>query len=225
MPWQPGSGSLTSVTRIPGTSRAWAVGWRDGPGPGFAPQPLIMRWKSGTWHVSLSTLPLRDEALFDVASAGGVTWAVRASRYGSPHERTLTLRHRRGDGWRVLSTPQPARSQILVAVSARSATDVIAVGDRSVDATATRGLLIRWTADGWRTSDAEHVPALAGAWTLRDAARGSDGMLWVLGDKVRAIGPDPDYAWHPPLVLRRREGRWISTPVPASRTRCSKRSS
>ena len=47
MPWQPGSGSLTSVTRVPGTSRAWAVGWRDGPAPGFAPQPLIMRWRRG----------------------------------------------------------------------------------------------------------------------------------------------------------------------------------
>ena len=165
--------------------------------------------------MALSTLPLRDEALFGVTSAGGVTWTVGAMRYGSPHERTLTLRHRLGEGWQVLSSPQPARSQVLVAVSARSATDAVAVGSQSVGgAAATRGLLIRWAGDGWRTSDAGHVPGLAEAWTLRDVAQGLDGTLWVLGDRIRAIGPDPDYAWHPPLILRRRDGHWISTPVP-----------
>jgi hypothetical protein len=40
------------------------------------------------------------------------------------------------------------------------------------------------------------------------------GTVWVVGERQRAIGPDPDYAWHPPFVLRRRGGIWISIPVP-----------
>ena len=214
MPVMTGSGSLMSVTHVPGTSRAWAVGWRDGPGALFNPQPLIMRWQEGSWRVTMSTLPLRDEALLDVTSAGAETWAVGATRYGSPDERTLVLRHRPGEGWQVVPSPQPGRFQELVAVSARSRTDVIAVGRRSAGGLRAWGMLIRWDGERWRALDACRVPALARGGPLRDVARGPGGTVWVVGERLRAIGPDPDDAWHPPLVLRRRGGTWISTPVP-----------
>lgn len=214
MPVMTGSGSLTSVTHVPGTSRAWAVGWRDGPSAPFNPQPLIMRWQEGSWRVSMSTLPLRDEALLGVTSSGADTWAVGATRYGSPHERTLILRHRPGEGWQVVPSPQPGRFQELGAVSARSRTDVIAVGRRSEGGPRTRGMMIRWDGERWRMLDADRVPALTRVGPLRDVARAPGGTVWVVGERLRAIGPDPDYAWNLPLVLRRRGGTWISTPVP-----------
>lgn len=214
MPVMTGSGSLTSVTHVPGTTRAWAVGWRDGRSTAFNPQPLIMRWQEGSWRATMLTLPLRDEALLGVTSAGEETWAVGATRYGSPYERTLVLRHRPGEGWQVVPSPQPGRFQELVAVSASLRTDVIAVGYRSADGSRTRGMLIRWNGERWRSLDADRVPALAWAGPLRDVARGPGGSVWVVGERARAIGPDPDYAWHPPLILRRRGGTWISTPVP-----------
>jgi hypothetical protein len=214
MPAIAGSGWLTSVTRVPGTSRAWAVGWRDGPSAAFNPQPLIMRWQEGRWRVSLSRLHLRDEALLGVTSIGTETWAVGATRFGSSAERTLTLRHRQGDGWRVVPSPRPGRFQELVAVSARSATDVVAVGRRS--AGGTRGLMIRWDGERWRMLDADRVPALARVGSLGDVAHGP-GTVWVVGERIRAIGPDADYAWHPPVVLRRRAGNWRSVPVPRVR--------
>jgi len=172
-----------------------------------------MRWREETWRVSLSRFRLRDEALLGVSSAGAETWAVGATRFGSPDERALTLRHRPGEGWQVVPSPQPSRFQELVAVSARSTADVIAVGRRSEGGARSRGLLIRWDGERWRMLDADRVPALARAWSLRDVAHGR-GAVWVVGERIRTIGPDPDYAWHPPIVLRRRRGAWISTPVP-----------
>ncbi|HXA43600.1 MAG TPA: hypothetical protein VNV65_11900 [Candidatus Solibacter sp.] len=113
-------GGLKGVTFVPGSDQAWAVG--DGVVPGFAGQPLALRF-DGTWTQPGAPLP-SDTVLNDVTAVGASdVWAVG----GRPNTAADAL-HWNGSSWTEVSFANGTGASDIGAVSS---TELWAVGGSS----------------------------------------------------------------------------------------------
>jgi len=114
-----GEGSrLDAVTLVPGSIRAWAVGFGGSPYEhGFSDS-----WNGSAWSLVPTQIPAQseNEVLYDVtAVAGNDVWAVGDYEYtgpGGPAWDTLTERWN-GSGWTVVSSPNVDLSNFLKSVA------------------------------------------------------------------------------------------------------------
>lgn len=170
------------VTRIPGTSQLWAVGYTlKGPRPAYQ-QPLIERWDGAAWRVvSNPALPAGSfaGALRGVVALSATdAWAV-GDYTASDHTIRTLIAHWDGATWQVAASPDTWGT--LMNVAAAGAHDVRAVGYASSGDGNTQHLLIQqWNGASWQTATGPE-PANAAYSHLNDIAADGAGGFWAVG--------------------------------------------
>ncbi len=140
-------GNLTAVAAIPGTTGAWAVGWKcpkqpEGCTPGA---DLVLRKGSAGWSAVPAPSPGGQAMLVAVsADSASDAWAVGSDDGG---EKNLYL-HWTGTAWKQVPGPTPDGS-VLTGVTAISPSDVLAVGSYTSPSGATVTLALRWNGTSW----------------------------------------------------------------------------
>jgi hypothetical protein len=154
--------TLTGVTAISPTN-AWAVGSYVNPA-GQARQTLILHWNGSAWSTAISPNPGGTSSSTNLSALTGVSadsptdaWAV--GNFTSPTtgaSETLAT-HWNGTVWSLVASPNPGgtaagNSSLLTGVSARTATDVWAVGNyTAVSTKAVETQVLHWNGTSWTT--------------------------------------------------------------------------
>jgi hypothetical protein len=143
---------LSSISYVPGTSQAWAIGHRGDS------QPLIMRFDGSRWSdVPLPALAGQVQLVDVSARSASDAWAV-GQQVGEQDGigRTLAM-HWDGSAWSTVPTPNPPSMAgqdraLLRSVVALGPDDVWAVGSVYVDAAtpSTSPLAMHRDAGGWK---------------------------------------------------------------------------
>jgi hypothetical protein len=140
-------GDLTSVAVIPGTTDAWAVGWKCPKEPeGCTPGPdLVLRKGTAGWSAVPAPSPGGQAMLVAVsADSASDAWAVGSDDGG---EKNLYL-HWNGSAWKQVPGPTPDGS-VLTGVTAISPSDALAVGSYTSPSGVTVTLALRWNGKSW----------------------------------------------------------------------------
>ncbi len=140
-------GDLTSVAVIPGTTDAWAVGWKCPKEPeGCTPGPdLVLRKGTAGWSAVPAPSPGGQAMLVAVsADSASDAWAVESDDGG---EKNLYL-HWNGSAWKQVPGPTPDGS-VLTGVTAISPSDALAVGSYTSPSGVTVTLALRWNGKSW----------------------------------------------------------------------------
>jgi hypothetical protein len=128
----------------------WAVGYYY-PGQGEAARTLTEHWNGATWSV-VGSPNLGTTSRINAITAVSPTelWAV-GSTYNINTDRTTPLvLHFTGGRWAMSRTPRfAAGDQVLLGVTAVSATDVWAVGDQEVYPDPQQTLALNWNGTSW----------------------------------------------------------------------------
>ncbi len=140
-------GDLTAVAVIPGTTGAWAVGWKCPQEPGSCPPGpgLVLRKGTAGWSAVPAPSPGGQAMLVAVsADSASDAWAVGSDDGG---EKNLYL-HWNGSEWKQVPGPTPDGS-VLTGVTAISPSDALAVGSYTSPSGATVTLALRWNGKSW----------------------------------------------------------------------------
>jgi hypothetical protein len=167
---------------------------------------LIEHWNGTRW--SLVRTPNPGSAFRELHGVTAVSahnvWAVGNYVAGSTAH-TFT-EHWNGTRWAQVPSPNPAGGGQLLGVSARSGTDVWAVGDKGTsDPNVPQGTLVEhWNGTKW-TVVASPSPGPAAQSTLTSVTATSDGTVWVVG----VSGGES-------LLMRRNGSGWTQLEVSAA---------
>jgi hypothetical protein len=187
-------GTLFGVSALSGND-VWAVGYdRNGQG---TDQTLTEHWDGTSWIIVASPNVGENEfnLLEDVsARSSNDVWAVGEA--GS--ERTLT-EHWDGTSWTIIpSRNVKSGPNVLHAVSAVSANDVLAGGEYVSNANYWTPLIEQWGGSGWKI-----IPSPILGYTLRGISGLSQSDAW-------AVGGSPQFSEHWDGTT------WSSVPLPAT---------
>jgi hypothetical protein len=192
--------SLASIARDPVGGSILAVGWWVDQGREF--HPLILRWTGTGWTTQLRRVGLFAARLIDITSTRGATWAI--GDFGGHRHRTPLILRRTSRGWIRTPVPDAPGSRWMSAIAAAGSDDALAVGQRWGHA-----IVLHWNGRRWRPVPATRVPGLVRSEGLHDVAMLPSGEAWIVGSRSRATGSsDPDYAYHPQVILHRHGGTW-----------------
>ncbi len=193
---QHNGGSLSAVTRIPGTTQLWAVGrWQEAVSmnPG---KPLIERWNGTAWQI------VPSPALPSGAMGGGWSgvvalsatnaWAVGSFVVKNPMDHHPLIAHWDGTSWQnVVADPNAYGS--LGDVAAAGAHDVRAAGSLITGPGASSGnghavpLIEQWNGTSWQIATTPELPSGALFQGLNIATDGA-GNYWAVGSYLKATG-------------------------------------
>ena len=196
---------LASVSFVPGTSQAWAVGRYN------SSQPLIMRFDGGRWSMVPSPKLAGQGQLLDVfARSASDAWAVGYSVDEQDQTGRALAMHWDGNTWSIVPTPNlPFMAgqdrAMLWDVHAVGPDDVWAVGSVFVEdaAPSTRALAMHWDGTAWTivpTADLGDAPGQLFAVTR---VPGFD-TLWAVGVSDSA------------LIEANRAGSWAQIAAPGA---------
>jgi hypothetical protein len=155
---------------------AWAVGDFSTASGG---RTLIEHWNGSKWARVPSPNPRNvtgDLSLDGVAgtSASNV-WAVGA--YTSGHRLKTLIEHWNGRSWKLVASPSPGSSNLLISVTATSARNAWAVGNYTHGKQTT--LILHWNGRAWSRVASPSPGAVSGLAGV--AATGRSGV-WAVGD-------------------------------------------
>jgi hypothetical protein len=137
---------------------AWAVGsYNTDRGPTETAN-LALHWNGTAWTQVALPQPARDNALAVTALSPSDAWAV-GEYFGPQFSQDVLVLHWNGTSWARIPTPKI--SGYLTAVSARSASDVVAVGS-CCGPNFNKSLVLRWNGTAW-TRQASPSPSSTGA--------------------------------------------------------------
>ena len=171
----PNFNTLFGVSALPG--QAWAVG--DALDSRFHARSLIEHWNGTRWEITAApSLNGRQDMLFSVtASSAHDVWAAGQQQKTDGRFATL-VEHYDGHTWTVVDVPNPGVSgNSLYAVSAASARDVWAVGQRN-EPSGDRPLIEHYDGLRWNTVATSTSSQTNG---LLDAVTASHGQVWAAG--------------------------------------------
>jgi hypothetical protein len=150
----PGEGGSLNGVAVIAADDVWAVGSRTRPHAGSS--NLALHWNGVIWKAFPVPSPGFSDGLLGVSAvATDDVWAV--GTHGSiASEQVMVAMHWNGTDWRKIKTPNPGTTSFnqLLAVSARSANDVWAVGGGD------RVLLLHWDGTSWSRTRPPNIPNL-----------------------------------------------------------------
>lgn len=193
---QNNGGSLSAVTRIPGTNQLWAVGrWQEAVSmnPG---KPLIERWTGIAWQIvpspALPTGALGGGWSGVVALSTTNAWAVGSFAVKNPMDNHPLIAHWDGTIWHNV-VADPNIYGRLGSVAASGANDVRAAGVLLTGPGASSGngqavpLVEQWNGTTWQIAATPALPN--GALFQRlSIATGGTGTYWAVGAYLNAVG-------------------------------------
>jgi hypothetical protein len=145
--------NLTSIT-ADSASDIWAVG--EFTNTSYTNSAYAEHYNGSSWTVFILPQPSvsgpSSPVLHGVtAVAANNVWAVGENEEVPGLGITTLIEHWNGSAWSIVSSPTPGAYPILSAVSARSSTDVYAVGSNepSVNGGVQQGLILRWNGSTW----------------------------------------------------------------------------
>jgi hypothetical protein len=145
--------NLTSVTAV-SASDIWAVG--EFTNTSYTNSAYAEYYNGSAWTVFILPQPSvsgpSSPVLHGVtAVSANDVWAVGENEEVPGLGITTLIEHWNGSVWSIVSSPTPGAYPILSAVSARSSTDVYAVGSNepSVNGGVQQGLILRWNGSTW----------------------------------------------------------------------------
>ncbi|MFD0689588.1 hypothetical protein [Actinomadura fibrosa] len=206
VPAPAGRGTVLAIS-AGGPAGTWAVGKAAGSGYRVS-SPQIERWDGSAWSIVPSpAISARNAALHGVAAVGPAdAWAV-----GTDGRRAL-VEHWDGTAWSRVAVPEEGApfSSRLAAVSARSATDVWAVGTHSNDAPQPDSLYaLHYDGSAWSV-----VPmAQTGSQTNSDSPVAT-GAVAVAANDVWAVGYRSGFGTPVTLTEHWDGSRWTIVPSP-----------
>jgi hypothetical protein len=135
---------FADAVRIPGTSRAWAVGNTND-----SNKTLVQRSLGTTWVTEVSPNQGAFPSVLDGVTATSATDAWAVGHYTDGVRKTLAERWN-GSDWSIVPSPNAGtEGSYLTEVASRSGTNAWALGSRSVDGI-DRVLAERWNGTVWR---------------------------------------------------------------------------
>jgi hypothetical protein len=142
---------------------------------------LIEHWNGSKWSRVPSPNPRNvtgDIFLNGVAgtSASNV-WAVGS--YTSGHRLKTLVEHWNGRSWKLVASPSPGSSNLLISVTATSAHNAWAVGNYTRGKQTT--LILHWNGRAWTKIASPSPGAVSGLGGV--AATGRSGV-WAVGDSI-----------------------------------------
>jgi hypothetical protein len=173
----PASGDAISADSA---SDIWVVGSTINAAESTVPEAL--HYDGTTWSVVAVPQPSRSSGTLSAVTAVSPTnaWAVgQASGAGSAIGGSTLVEHWNGSAWGVVASPTPGAYPSLVAVAARSASDVYAVGTNlpSVNGGPEQAMILRFNGSAWSVdSSGVFTGELFGASTFAGAAN-----EWAVG--------------------------------------------
>jgi hypothetical protein len=189
----------------------WAVGSTNK--TGFAhTDPLTAHWNGTSWSIvaTPTTTGSAKSILAGVANLGGANaWAV-----GRSHANSALIEHWDGSAWAVVPHPNPVApagstlsGSTLTAVSARTATDIWAVGSYSVTTGVvvdTFTLTMHWDGSAWTIlpspNPATRSSVNGARQTLNGVVEISPTDVWAVGNTIDTVSgsftPDKPIALH-----------------------------
>ncbi|HEY1387610.1 MAG TPA: hypothetical protein VGF38_03620 [Ktedonobacterales bacterium] len=186
------NGSLSSVTRIPGTKQLWAVGQWSSYSVPTLPQPLIEQWTGAAWQIVTSpTLPsgaLGGTWKGVVALSASNAWAVGSYWVKNPVDLHPLIGHWDGATWATVASPDTFGE--LNSVAAAGANDVRAAGTHLTGSGASSGdgrrvpLIEQWDGSAWQIV-ATPEPSGATSTPLSITTDGA-GAYWAVGSSLSA---------------------------------------
>lgn len=196
--------TLTDVA-IDTSGHAWITGQQGG-------RALVEHDDGGGWarsYLARAALGSNGTKLWSVATTGGGSqvFAAGAIQTVDSSDRTLVV-HWAGDGWRRMGSRNRPGASDLYGITARSATDVWAVGSSSDNGFETTSTLIEhWDGQSWRIVRSPDPDQSQNE--LTHIAAGRDGALFAAGHTSTGT-----------LLVRRVHGRWrtVATPTPSGYT-------
>jgi hypothetical protein len=199
-----GSSSLSSVSATSARD-AWAVGSND---VGGAYKTLIEHWNGTAWRIVSSPDPASGQHTTNtltsvVALSKTNAWAIGFYEKHTTSFRTLVL-HWNGSSWSVVPSPNSGTGEnTLLAIAARNATDIWAVGYHQARPGGSRQTLTEhWGGSRWRVVHTPNIGSGDGN-LLFGAAVDPAGRAW-------AVGTDPK-AFSSTLALRHTASGWTVT--------------
>lgn len=212
---QPSPGTTASaVSQLNGVavtgSSAWAVGEYKSNGRTI---PLIEHWNGHAWQVQASPDPSPQGA--ELAGVTAVSadsaWAVGAVLTASPAETQSLIEHWNGHGWHIQPSISPGSENVLLGVTALTATQAWAAGAYTFGSNL--GTLVEyWDGTSWQ--EPRHPrPRSAGR---PPRHRGPLGHRCVDGRHPRVADPSPDAhsALERDALDRRPESQPVGGPGP-----------
>ena len=182
--------SLLSVSAV-SAREAWAVGQADLQ-DGVAQVPLVQHWNGQAWQLVNIPVPGFDQwTLTQVQEvAPDDVWVV-----GNDNATGQALvAHWDGVAWKRIATPTFPDSSVLFDITARSASDIWAVGwYRDTDKERPLGLALHWDGRSW-----SQLPLPAGTFALNSVALQPAGGIAVVGgndDAAVGLTWDPARGW------------------------------
>jgi hypothetical protein len=199
-------GSLSAVTRIPGTHQLWAVGgWQEWVST-VPPQPLIERWDGTTWQImsspALPTGTMGGGWNGVVALSATNAWAVGRYALKNPMDSHPLIAHWDGTRWQIV-VASPEVYGALESVAAAGANDVRAAGSRLTGSGASSGngqrvpLIEQWNGRAWQIVTTPELPGGAISGSLSIATDGS-GNYWAVGSYLTAASASQTLTLHCP---------------------------
>lgn len=170
-PNRKGSGAELIAVSATSAKDVWAVG-----SIGPHTHTLIEHFNGTAWKVVPSPRVVGYKLMSIAALTRRNAWAVGSLRVRSKNSRPL-IEHWNGSSWRRVASPNPSGPEDeLLAISARSARDIWAVGDHRA-AGRTRALVLHWNGDRWmQVASPSHGGSLWGV-----AAIGAKDV-WAVGE-------------------------------------------
>lgn len=200
-----GSSSLNSVAAT-SARNAWAVGSYD---TGSGSRTLIEHWNGTTWRIVPSPNPASGgptNALTAVVALSATNaWAIGFYEKPTTSFRTLVL-HWNGSHWSVVPSPNSGTGEnTLLALAARSRTDIWAVGYHQARPSGSRQTLTEhWNGSSWRIVHSPNVGSGDGN-LMFGVAFDPAGRAW-------AVGTDPK-KFSSTLAMRHTASGWSVTPT------------
>jgi hypothetical protein len=213
-----GQSSLAAVDST-AVNDVWAVGSGQTTGPQPVTTPLVLHYDGAAWAVvpvPSTGLGTMDSALNDVDMLSAVDgWAVGYAATSSSPAQPLILRWQ-GGRWTpvAVSSPPNAPSATLTAVSARSTSDVWAVGSQARSDGTRTSLVLHWDGTTWQAVTVP-VAAAGASEQLSGVAAMPSGEVWAVGRSCATLKIFPVCR---PLIMRLAGGVWGTVPGAAGGT-------
>jgi len=187
--------------------------------------PLAAHWDGSAWTIVPTpvTTGSAKSILFGVANLGGTNaWAV-----GRSHTNQALIEHWDGSAWTIVPHPNPVArpgttlsGSTLTAISARSASDIWAVGSYSLASGVVSNsftLTMHWNGSTWTIvpspNPATSSPVNGVRQTLNGVVEISPTDVWAVGNTIDTVSGSfqPDK----PIALHWNGTAWSVAPVPA----------
>ncbi len=166
IPVSNGHNDDTSLQGVSGTSASdvWAVGYHSDPliPTGGHVQTLFEHWDGVGWSILTGANPSTDlNQLFGVSAVtSNDVWA--AGTYSdSQTGATTLLEHWNGMGWSAVPAPGTCSvhtCSVLYGISARSSSDIWAVGSATVNLTYSVPMVVHWNGSSWSLATIQPYP-------------------------------------------------------------------